>query len=125
MLLVTYIGVYDELKPFYDHLIRVFGDGIYIHFTLDTYLKDQYFLEVSHPDANKYAGTLKWAELVGCNPQDIIVFGDNLNDLGLFKAGGYRLAVNNARPELKEKADLIIASNDQDGVAHYIQQLLR
>jgi Cof subfamily protein (haloacid dehalogenase superfamily) len=124
MLLITYIGVYKELKPFYDDLMRVFGDGIYIHFALDTYLKDQYFLEVSHPNANKYAGTLKWAELVGCSPQDITVFGDNLNDLGLFKAGGHRLAVSNARSELKEKADQIIASNDQDGVAHYIQQCI-
>jgi Cof subfamily protein (haloacid dehalogenase superfamily) len=124
VMIVTYIGVYEELKPFYDALKLRYGTDIYLHFTLDTYLKDQYFLEVSDPLANKGAATLKWAELVGCLPEQVIVFGDNLNDLGMFEAGGKRLAVSNARPELQEKADSIIGSNDEDSVAHYMQGLL-
>jgi Cof subfamily protein (haloacid dehalogenase superfamily) len=124
MLLVTYIGVYEELKPFYDLLKLRFGTDIYLHFTLDIYLKDQYFLEVSHPHANKKQGAWLWAELVGCLPEQLKVFGDNLNDLSLFEAGGMNIAVSNARPELKEKADLLIASNEEDGVARYIQTLL-
>jgi hydroxymethylpyrimidine pyrophosphatase-like HAD family hydrolase len=43
----------------------------------------------------------------------------------MFEASGKRLAVSNARPELIEKADSLIASNDEDGVAHYIQELLQ
>jgi Cof subfamily protein (haloacid dehalogenase superfamily) len=124
MLLVTYIGIYQDLKPFYDLLKLRYGTDIYLHFTLDNYLKDQYFLEVSHPLANKKDGALQWAELVGCLPEQIRVFGDNLNDLGLFEAGGMNMAVSNARAELIEKADLIIASNEEDGVARYIQDLL-
>jgi hydroxymethylpyrimidine pyrophosphatase-like HAD family hydrolase len=92
---------------------------------LDTYLKDQYFLEVSHPLANKGAASLKWAELVDCLPEQVVVFGDNINDIGMFEACGKRFAVSNARPELIKKADSIIASNDEDGVAHYIQELLQ
>jgi Cof subfamily protein (haloacid dehalogenase superfamily) len=125
VMIVTYIGVYEELKPFYEELTLRYGKDIYLHFSLDTYLKDQYFLEISHPLANKGAATLKWAELVGCLPEQVVVFGDNLNDLGMFEAGGKRLAVSNARPELIEKADSLIASNEEDGVAHYIQELLQ
>jgi 5-amino-6-(5-phospho-D-ribitylamino)uracil phosphatase len=124
VMIVTYIGVYEDLKPFYDTLKLRYGTDIYLHFTLDTYLEDQYFLEVSDPLANKGAATLKWAELVGCLPKQVIVFGDNLNDLGMFEAGGKRFAVSNARPELQEKADSLIASNDEDGVAYYIEGLL-
>jgi Cof subfamily protein (haloacid dehalogenase superfamily) len=124
LLIVTYIGIYEELKPFHDLLKLRYGTDIYLHFTLDNYLKDQYFLEVSHPLANKKDGALQWAELVGCLPEQIRVFGDNLNDLGLFEAGGTNIAVSNARAELKEKADLIIASNEEDGVARYILDLL-
>jgi hydroxymethylpyrimidine pyrophosphatase-like HAD family hydrolase len=62
--------------------------------------------------------------MVGCSPEQVIVFGDNLNDLSMFEVAGTRLAVSNARNELKEKADSLIASNDEDGVAHYIQGLL-
>jgi 5-amino-6-(5-phospho-D-ribitylamino)uracil phosphatase len=124
VMIVTYIGVYEELKPFYDALKLRYGTDIYLHFTLDTYLKNQHFLEVSDPLANKGAATLKWAELVGCLPEQIIVFGDNLNDLGMFEAGGKRLAVSSAHPELQKKADSLISSNDEDGVANYIQGLL-
>jgi hydroxymethylpyrimidine pyrophosphatase-like HAD family hydrolase len=95
-----------------------------MHFTLDNYLQDQYFLEVSHPLANKKNGALQWAELVGCLPEQMIVFGDNLNDIGLFEAGTKNIAVSNARAELKEKTGLIIASNEEDGVARYIKSLL-
>jgi Cof subfamily protein (haloacid dehalogenase superfamily) len=124
IMIVTYIGIYEELKPLYDALKLRYGTDIYLHFTLDTYLRDQYFLEISDPLANKGAATLKWAELVGCIPEQVIVFGDNLNDLGMFEVGGRRLAVSNSRPELQEKADSLIASNDEDGVAYYIQDLL-
>jgi Cof subfamily protein (haloacid dehalogenase superfamily) len=124
VMIVTYIGVYEDLKPFYDTLKLRFGADFYLHFTLDIYLKDQYFLEVSDPLANKGAATLKWAELVGCLPKQVIVFGDNLNDLSMFEAGGKRLAVSNSRHELQEKADSLIASNDEDGVAYYIEGLL-
>jgi Cof subfamily protein (haloacid dehalogenase superfamily) len=123
-LIVTYIGTYTELKPFYEDILEKYREHVRIHFSLDTYLKDQYFLEISHPDANKKEAALRWAELVGCDPKQMIVFGDNFNDFGLFEAAGLRLAVSNARPELKQKADKIIESNDQDGVAHYIKQML-
>lgn len=124
VMIVTYIGAYEDLMPFYDALKLRYGNNIYVHFTLDTYLQDQYFLEVSDPLANKGAAVLRWAELVGCLPEQVRVFGDNLNDLGMFEVAGKRLAVSNARHELKEKADSVIASNDEDGVAHYIQGYL-
>jgi len=124
VMIVTYIGAYEDLMPFYDALKLRYGNNIYVHFTLDTYLQDQYFLEVSDPLANKGAAVLRWAELVGCLPEQVMVFGDNLNDLGMFEVAGKCLAVSNARQELKETADSVIASNDEDGVAHYIQGYL-
>ncbi|QGQ99238.1 HAD family phosphatase [Paenibacillus psychroresistens] len=124
VMILTYIGAYEDLKPFYDALKLHYGTNIYIHFSLDTYLQDQYFLEVSDPLANKGAATLRWAELVGCLPEQIIVFGDNFNDIEMFEVAGTTIAMSNARTELKEKADSLIVSNDEDGVAHYIQTLL-
>lgn len=124
VMIITYIGAYEDLMPLYDELKLRYGSDIYLHFTLDTYLEDQYFLEVSDPLANKGAAAIRWAELVGCLPEQVTVFGDNLNDLSMFEVAGKRLAVSNARNELKEKADSLIASNDEDGVALYIQGYL-
>ena len=52
--------------------------------------------------------------------RQVTYFGDNLNDLGAFAAAGRSVAVANAHPELLKAADEVIASNDSDGVIHYL-----
>ncbi len=52
--------------------------------------------------------------------RQVTFFGDNLNDLGAFAAAGRSVAVANAHPELLKTADEVIASNDSDGVIHYL-----
>lgn len=122
--LLTYIAVERELSPFKDRLLKLHGEQIHIHFMRDTYLKDYYFLEISHPEANKETAMNAWTSMVRCNPSEVAVFGDNLNDIGLFAQAGHKVAVANAHPDLKAMADEIIDSNDEDGVAHYIASRL-
>ena len=50
----------------------------------------------------------------------LVVFGDEVNDIGMFKAADEALAVANAIPAAKEHATEIIDSNEEDGVARYI-----
>lgn len=90
----------------------------------DQYIEDHYFLEFSHRKANKYEGLTMWAKLMNCHPKEVTAFGDNLNDLGMFKAAGKSIAVANAKPKLLELANELIASNDDDGVAQYIAKIL-
>lgn len=120
VIMLTYIASKAELQPFKDHLIDMLNDQIHVHFTRDTYLRDDYFLEISHPHANKEEAMKAWASLVGCSPSDVTVFGDNLNDIGLFRGAGKKLAVANAHQELQVVASEMIETNDQDGVAKYI-----
>lgn len=124
-LLLTYIGLYEELAPLHEVLKRTYGEQIHIHMMPDGYLRDQYFLELSDPQANKSSGLNMWARNVGCLSEEVIVFGDNLNDIGLFEAGGTRIAVGNAQPELKAIADQVIEANTEDGVARYLRSLMR
>ncbi len=49
-----------------------------------------------------------------------IVFGDNHNDISMFKVAGLSIAVNNAEMELKQAADYITLSNNESGVSHAI-----
>ncbi|MBE1441726.1 HAD hydrolase family protein [Paenibacillus sp. OAS669] len=123
-LTLTYIGYKAELEPLMNAIRQQFGDFVHLHFMPDAYIADHYFLEVSHPKANKKEGLLKWAQRLGCDPEDIIVFGDNLNDIGLFAAAGTAIAVDNAQKELKAIADQIIGSNEEDGVANYVMGLI-
>jgi hypothetical protein len=53
--------------------------------------------------------------------ENIVVFGDYLNDLDMFEIAGRAIAMENALPEVKESADEIIASNDQGAVLQYLE----
>lgn len=124
VLMLTYIAEESQVAALQDRARETFAGYVHIHVTRDTYLHDYWFLELSHPDANKAAALQAWASLVGCDAGMVTVFGDNLNDLGLFAAGGHRIAVKNAHRELKSRADEVIASNDDDAVAHYLARHL-
>lgn len=123
-LILTYIGLLEEVEPLRDAISASLGSAVHIHLMKDNYIADHYFLEFSHPLANKHEGLLLWAKHVGCTPEEITVFGDNLNDIGMFHAAGRKVAVENAHPELKQMATETVSCNDQDGVARYLEARL-
>ncbi len=55
---------------------------------------------------------------------DVVAFGDDNNDIPLLKAAGLGVAMGNATPELKAVADIVVKSNDEDGVGIVLEQLL-
>ena len=71
---------------------------------------------------NKAAGILRMTELEGGRPEDIVVFGDGLNDLQMFHSSFFSIAMGNARPQLKERADYITADCDKGGILKACQQ---
>ena len=54
----------------------------------------------------------------------MIAFGDDINDLELLQKSGLAVAMGNALPEVKNIADRITASNDEDGIAIELEKLL-
>ncbi|MGT2925994.1 Cof-type HAD-IIB family hydrolase [Streptococcus cuniculipharyngis] len=50
------------------------------------------------------------------SPENVLFFGDGLNDLEMFDLVGLKIAMGNAVPELKEKADLVTVSVEEDGI---------
>ena len=95
-------------------------DGVHIQFSKDLYF-DYHWLEITHAEATKLHGVRFLKEYLGA--QRVVCFGDHLNDLGLFEASDYRIAVANAVPELKERADLVIGGNNENAVAEYLNGL--
>ena len=51
----------------------------------------------------------------------IIVFGDDYADIGMLELCGIGVAMGNAIDEVKERADIVIGSNDEDGIADFIE----
>lgn len=75
-------------------------------------------LEVFAPGVSKAAAVLALKRRVGADR--LVVFGDNLNDLPMLAVADVAVAVENAFPEVKEKADIVIGPNYTDSVANFI-----
>jgi len=88
------------------------------------YHKDIYsnepWCEIMPVNASKANAAIQLKNLLGC--EKIIAFGDGLNDLSLFSVADEKYAVSNAVTELKEAATKIIDSNNNDGVAKWLEQ---
>lgn len=124
ILSITYIGLLEELEPILEEVRGKWGEAVHFHFMKDYYIENHYFLEFSHASANKSEGLKLWAKHMKIDVRDITVFGDQLNDRGLFETGGTRVAVRNADPVIIGLADVIAAPNDEDGVAQYLEREL-
>jgi Cof subfamily protein (haloacid dehalogenase superfamily) len=83
-----------------------------------------YYLDITHPLANKGAALAVLAELMGVPASEIAVLGDGSNDLPMFAAAGLSIAMGNAGDEVKAKADLVTAANDADGFAQAVEQFV-
>ena len=55
----------------------------------------------------------------------MVVFGDSINDLPMFKIADESYAVSNAIDELKDAATAVIGSNDEDSVALFLEGIMR
>lgn len=80
-------------------------------------------LHVTHRDATKENAIHKLCGLLGFKPEDVIGVGDGYNDIHLFNAVGYKIAMGNAVSDLKAQADLVIDSIDNDGLAKFIESM--
>ena len=63
-------------------------------------------------------------ERLEINMSDVVAFGDDFNDLEMLKLAGTAVAVENAIDEVKAVADHITGSNDNDGVARFIEHAM-
>lgn len=59
--------------------------------------------------------------MCGFGTESIIAFGDDYADIGMLQLCGTGVAMGNAIDEVKDKADVVIGSNDEDGIAVFIE----
>lgn len=85
----------------------------------DTY-DDMIWYEIYDKSASKANAVMQVKELL--HADELVCFGDNLNDISMIKAADRGVAVENACAELKALADVITSSNNDDGVAKYIDR---
>jgi Cof subfamily protein (haloacid dehalogenase superfamily) len=78
------------------------------------------FLEFLHPEGTKGHAVKSLASHYGCDLSQVIAIGDSWNDHEMLEVAGLGVAMENAVVSLKEMADFITLSNNDDGVKHVI-----
>ncbi len=81
-------------------------------------------LEISYRECGKHSGAKFLLEYLGLNREELAAFGDADNDAELLRFAGVGIAVGNASDACKAAADMVVGSNDKDGVAQGIRYLM-
>lgn len=96
------------------------GDDLVLPDTLASTLRmvrwHEHSSDVVPISGSKAAGVVKVADQLGLKPENVMVFGDGLNDLELFDYAGISVAMGVSHEKIKEKADYITKTLEEDGI---------
>ncbi|SET94612.1 Cof-type HAD-IIB family hydrolase [Paenibacillus sp. NFR01] len=115
MLIIDDPDFLDELAP---KLRELLGDAVHIT------KSKPYFLEIMHSEGTKGLALEFLASHFGCELSETIAMGDSWNDHEMLEAAGLGIAMGNAIPALKEIADFITLSNNEEGVKYAIDKFI-
>lgn len=111
-------GEPEKIAKAQDVMRQTFGDQ------LNIFRSEPFFLEIVPPAIDKAYSLGKLLEYLGEKKEQMICCGDGFNDKSMIAFAGLGVAMANAQPEVKEVADYITTSNDEDGVALVIDRFM-
>ena len=86
-------------------------------------VSDPSLLEVNMPEATKGNACASLLKKFGLKREDLIAIGDQENDISMIRLAGLGCAVGNAEPIVKEAADFIAPTNEENAIAYLIDEL--
>lgn len=101
-------------KEMYNHLKDRMG----------VFRSEPYFLELVPKGIDKAQSLAVLLKEIGMTKDEMIAVGDGFNDLSMIKYAGLGVAMANAQPVVRENADYITLSNDEDGVAAIVEKFI-
>ena len=101
-----------ELKKHYNSLLNIFRS-------------EPFFLEIMPKGIDKAHSLLKLLSSLGLTAEQMICCGDGFNDISMIEVAGLGVAMENAQDLVKEAADFVTKSNDDNGILHVINKFMR
>ncbi len=111
------IGDPEQIDRWVPLLKERFGNRLYVTKSIAP------FLEIANAEINKSVALAHLAERLGVKREDVIAFGDGMNDLDMLEWAGCGVAMGNASEALKAVADRVAAPIHEDGVARILEEL--
>lgn len=91
---------------------------------MGVFRSEPYFLELVPKGIDKAQSLSVLLSEIGMTREEMIAVGDGFNDLSMIKYAGLGVAMANAQPVVRENADFITLSNEEDGVAHVVRKFM-
>lgn len=99
----------EELREKYGHIASI-------------YRSEPYFIEIMPKDVDKAASLDKMLPSIGIARENTVCCGDGFNDISMIRYAGVGVAMGNAQQPVKDAADYITATNDEDGLVRVIEK---
>lgn len=115
---ILFIAEPDLLDDLQHRLQEKYGSALYIT------KSKPFYLEFLHPQATKGHALKLLAEKLSIDREAIIAFGDSYNDIEMLEYAGMGVAMGNAPEAIKKIADQVTASNDESGIARFLEKFL-
>lgn len=114
-----YTGHPERIKEFLAEMPK----EIFEKYNVST--SDETLVEINTRTASKGHALLELGKELGIRPEEIMIFGDQRNDISMFSVPGFKkVAMGNAIEEVKEHADFVTKTNDEDGIAYALEELV-
>ena len=84
----------------------------------------KYWFDTANKGNGKGNAIKRLLEFLDLEKKNAICFGDHINDFSMFESVGTKVAMGNGMQDLKEKADYITLTNNENGVAHFIEKYM-
>lgn len=108
----------EDVKRMYKDLYDMLSDSCHVTISKPTYI------ELTNIEATKGSALLRLINILGIKKEETIAIGDGPNDITMIEEAGLGVAVLNAADVLKERADYIAPSNNDNAVAHVIEKFI-
>lgn len=124
-----------KMLIYYDHLLEATGKllpgGLFpalqsaCGHLANIYLTDGgTTMQVAGKETSKHLAIQRVRKQLGLMPEEIVVFGDDLNDMEMLSHCPNSVAMGNAHPRVKEIATHVTLTNDEGGIAHALKNIL-
>lgn len=112
------MGETDELNQIEPAIVKEFGGQYYVVRAADN------FLGVMNASANKGAALEILAAELGIDAEEVMVFGDEKNDIPMLKFAGHAIAMGNGSELAKNYATFVTDTNDNDSIAKVLDKFI-
>ncbi len=117
---------YDYIKYISEKMSFPYSFGLSCNYSKSQSNKGIYYLEIRKKGCTKKTGLIKLLKYLKLNIRNCAIMGDWYNDLPLFETKAYKVAIENAVPEIKRMADLVTKNdNNNGGVSEFLEKLLK